>query len=74
MTPTISYESSPVTFDTEDRALALGYTRRIYVENATECADLLVKPSADLGGRFKAFSLDDEAWVIVAGWLFEIEA
>jgi hypothetical protein len=73
MTPTISYASSPVAFLSEARALALGYVRRIYVENATECADLLVKPNADLDGRFKAFSLDDETWVIVSGWLFEID-
>jgi hypothetical protein len=49
-------------------ARAKGYTKHVEMENDDRSLDLLVKPDADLNGRFKAFCLDELEWIAVAGW------
>lgn len=59
--------------DMAQRAINRGYTRSI-MGDCDECTlCLLVKPEADLDGRFRAWDLDENEWIFVNGWLFTFE-
>lgn len=64
--------ATPIT--SENGARLHGYTKPIIVnfDDGTELY-LLVKPEADLDGRFKAFDRDECEMLNVAGWLATIE-
>lgn len=55
------------------KAIDKGYTREIWAEGDEHTLNLLIKPDADLDGRFRAFCLDETEWLMVNGWLFSIE-
>lgn len=50
-----------------------GYSRRIVVECSFHTLELLVKPDADLGDRFKAWDVETKEFLFVNGWLFTFE-
>lgn len=54
----------------EHIAQAQGYTELLTGEAGYGCysLNLLVKPDTDLDGRFKAWCLDDQCWLMVNGW------
>ncbi len=44
-----------------------GFTRRVYIDAGMEGFEALVKPDADLDGKFKAWDLDNGEWLAVIG-------
>lgn len=57
---------------TTDRATALGYTEAVTAENAAYVLTLMVQPGTDLEGRFKAWDCDEQEFIMVSGWSFDI--
>ncbi len=49
-----------------------GLTRRIEVEGGDYVLDLMVSPTADLDGTFRAYDLDEGDFITVHGWLFVV--
>lgn len=58
---------------TDYQAYAAGYTRELFISSEALDAHVLVRPDADLDGKFKAWDSDYSEWISVNGWLFEIE-
>lgn len=57
---------------TTDRAAALGYTEAVTAENIAFVLTLMVQPGTDLEGRFKAWDCDEQEFIMVSGWSFDI--
>jgi len=57
----------------EKAALLSGYTKLIRATSAAYDLTLLVRESAELDGAFKAFCTDENEYITVNGWLFDIE-
>ena len=57
----------------ERAAMLSGYTKLILANAAEYNLTLLVRPSADLDGSFRAFCVDENEYITVNGWLFNIE-
>lgn len=57
---------------TTERATALGFTEAVTAENVAFVLTLLVQPGTDLDGRFKAWDCDEQEFVMVSGWSFDI--
>jgi hypothetical protein len=58
--------------NTQEQAREAGYTLRIFAVNNLYSLSLLVKPSADLEGIFRAFCTDENEYIKVDGWHFHI--
>ena len=54
-------------------ALAKGFTRRIWADSSDCSFDCLIKPEADLEGRLMAFDVENNEWVRLNGWMFDID-
>jgi len=55
---------------TDNVAILDGYTNEVYMEAGGYDLNLLVKPDADLDGTFKAWDMDEQAYIKVNGWNF----
>ena len=53
-------------------AVLEGYTREVVATTADHDLFLLVKPDADLDGIFRAWDMDNQEWLLVNGWMYEI--
>jgi hypothetical protein len=58
---------------TDNGAVLDGYTQEVEATNGFMDLYLLVKPDADLDGTFKAWDTDAQEWILVNGWLWNIE-
>lgn len=59
----------------DNTALLAGFTKPIlaFSQNGEYELNLWVHPDADLEDRFKAYDRDECEFIIVNGWLFDIE-
>jgi hypothetical protein len=51
-----------------------GYTREIMLTSGAIELYLMVKPGVDLDSCFKAWDTDQQEFIRVNGWLFEVES
>lgn len=58
---------------TDNVATLQGYTKEVLADGGPHSFQLLVRPDADLGERFKAWDMDAQEFIMVNGWLFSIE-
>ena len=49
------------------------FTREVVASNAAYDLFLLVKPDADLSGAFRAWDTDNQEFIRVNGWLFDVQ-
>lgn len=54
-------------------AIALGYTRHVYIDFGSQDLDALVRTDVGTDGRFLAFDIDNNEWLEVYGWLATVE-
>lgn len=59
--------------NTDNAAIALGYTRHVLIEGGCSGFAALIKPDTDLDDRFRAFDTDNQEWMNVNGWACDIE-
>lgn len=57
----------------DNGAILAGYSREVVAENDHCTLYLLVQPDADFDGTFKAWDMDEQEFIHVNGWLFEVE-
>ena len=50
-----------------------GYTLQLELHNHEYFMCVLTNPGADLDGKFRAWDIDEQEWIVVNGWEFEIE-
>ena len=60
---------------TDNVAILAGFTVEVmaYSDNGQYDLPLLVRPGTDYGDRFRAWSMDDQEFINVNGWLFTVE-
>jgi hypothetical protein len=57
----------------DNTAILAGFTKEILASAADMDLHLFVQPSADFDDAFKAYDADECEWIVVNGWLFDIE-
>lgn len=57
----------------DNTATLAGFTRDVMAFSSMVDLHLLIKPDTDLDSRFKAWDCDEQEWIIVNGWNFDIE-
>jgi len=57
---------------TDNVAVLAGFTREVFATASEYDLHLLVKPDADLDGTFRAWDCDEQEWLSVNGWNFNI--
>ena len=57
---------------TDNIAVLQGYTKEVYAESSEGDLYLLIKPDTYLDSRFKAWCTDNQEFIIVTGWLYNI--
>ena len=58
---------------TDNIAILDGFTEELWTRSSEVDLYLLVRPSTDLDGTFKAWDMDEQEYIHVNGWLFEFE-
>ena len=58
---------------TDNIATLDGFTREVIAGGGMYTLELLVRPGADLDGRFRAWDMNEQEFITVNGWLFAIE-
>ena len=58
---------------TDNIAVLDGYTQHVVADSDVYTLDLLVRPGTDFGERFKAWDTDEQGFIRVNGWLFDVE-
>lgn len=66
-------DPEPTVEDMVKIAQGKGYTRAVFATGGDYDLYLWVKPDADLDGTFRAYDEDEDEWLRVNGWLFDIE-
>lgn len=57
---------------TDNVAVLQGFTKEVTADSSEYTLFLLVKPDADFDGRFKAWDIDEQEFIAVNGWLFDV--
>ena len=57
----------------DNGAVLAGYTKELFLSSMEVDLYVLVKPSTDLDGIFKAWDTDNQQWLTVYGWNFTSE-
>lgn len=57
---------------TDNVAVLQGFTREVTADSDGHTLYLLVKPDTDFDGSFKAWNMDNQEFIKVNGWLFDI--
>ena len=57
---------------TDNIAILQGYTQEMVADSDACTLFLLVKPNTDFDGAFKAWDTDNQEFIRVNGWLFEM--
>ena len=53
-------------------AILNDFTRQVVADNGEFTLILLVKPDTDFDSAFDAWDIDDQEWLTVNGWFFEV--
>ena len=54
----------------KDFATKNGFTQKHICESDEHYFNLLIRPNTHTDGRFKAYSIDDESFLMINGWMF----
>lgn len=57
----------------DNGAVLIGYTVEVTATNSSHDLALMVKPGTDYDDKFKAWCMDEQEFIWVSGWLFNIE-
>lgn len=55
---------------TDNVAVLAGYTVEYLAECDAHSIPILAKPDADLDGRFRAWDMDEQEFIVINGWLW----
>lgn len=58
---------------TDNVAVLAGYTKEVDTNSGTLDLHLLIMPGTDTDDTFKVWDMDEQAFVLVNGWLFTFE-
>jgi hypothetical protein len=59
---------------TDNVAVLQGFTKEIVGEGAPCSLFLLVRPDTDLDSQFRAWDMDEQAFITVNGWLYRFDS
>ena len=57
----------------DNGAVLEGYTREVMASYLDVNLFMLVKPDTDFDSRFRAWDTDAQGYIMVNGWMFEIQ-
>lgn len=55
-----------------DTARSAGFTKHVIADCPEYTLNLLISPDTYYDNRFRAWDLDEQEWIAVNGWLFDI--
>lgn len=58
---------------TDNVAILMGYTVNVSASAGEYDLNLLIRPNTDTGDCFKAWCCDEQEFISVNGWMFDIE-